>query len=344
MAMVDLKGVYRVVANGATYYYAWKGKGAPRLRGEPGSPEFVASLQEARDSRKQGDKTKLSGLIAMFRASDAWNGRGPKPIGDKTKASWTTWLDRIQKEFGELRVEQFDRPQMRPRIIKWRDKFATTPRAADMGVQVFSRLLSFGQAEGRLLNNICSGIPSIYAVDRASIIWTPDDFAKLKATASPELHQAARLAALTGLRQADLLALTWSHIGPLSIEITAGKSRRNGRKGREAIIPLYGELKSFIDALPKRALTVLVNTSGERWRSGFGSSWGAALERAGIDKHFHDLRGNAATRFYVAGYTIREIAQIMCWTEDAVEALINRYVKKDELLRDRIRRMGEHAS
>jgi len=35
---------------------------------------------------------------ARASASDAWNGRGPKPIGAKTKATWTTWLDRIQTE------------------------------------------------------------------------------------------------------------------------------------------------------------------------------------------------------------------------------------------------------
>jgi hypothetical protein len=48
MAMVNLKTVYKVTSPaGRTYYYAWKGKGAPRLPGEPGSPEFLEALQEA---------------------------------------------------------------------------------------------------------------------------------------------------------------------------------------------------------------------------------------------------------------------------------------------------------
>lgn len=344
MAMVDLEGVYKVVAKGKTYYYAWRGKGAPRLKGEPGSAEFVASLQEAQQGRKRGDKAKMSGLCAMFRASDAWNGRGPKPIGDKTKATWTTWLDRIQTEFGDLSVAQFDRPQMRPRIIKWRDRYYATPRAADTGIETLSRLLSFGRAEGLLLHNICSGIGKIYSSDRAAIIWTEADLAKLQAAASIEIYQAARLAELTGLRQGDLLKLSWRHVNDLSIEITAGKSKLNGKRGRDTLIPLYGELRAYLAALPRRAMTVLVNTDGEPWKTGFGSSWGAAIERAGVDKHFHDLRGNAATRYYRAGYSIREIAQIMVWTEDAVEELINRYVKKDELLLDRIRRMDEHTA
>lgn len=341
MAMIDLKGAYRVTAKGKVYWYAWRGPGAPRLRGEPGSLEFVADLAEAHASRKGGDKTKLSGLCAMFRASDAWNGRGPKPISAKTKASWTTWLDRIQVEFGALSIGQFDRPQMRPRIIKWRNTYASTPRAADMGIQVLSRLLSFGMAEGKLMNNLCAKLDGIYQTDRSGLIWTDADLDKLAKAkhSSPELVQAAKLAALTGLRQGDLLRLAWWHIKPHSIEIETGKS--GGRK--TTLIPLYGELRTYLEELPRRALTVLVNTEGEPWKTGFGSSWGRACKASGVGKHFHDLRGTAATRFFLGGLSEREIAQIMTWAEDDVRVLLDRYVKKDELLKDRIRRMDKNA-
>ncbi|WP_412878725.1 tyrosine-type recombinase/integrase [Brevundimonas phoenicis] len=46
--------------------------------------------------------------------------------------------------------------------------------------------------------------------------------------------------------------------------------------------------------------------------------------------HFHDLRGTAATRFYRAELTPREIADVMGWCEVRVERLIDRYVKRDE--------------
>lgn len=352
MATVDLEHAYKVTAKGKVYWYAWRGKGAPRLKGEPGSDEFLRSYVEAHAGRKGGDKAHMSGLCAKFRASDAWNGRGPKPISDKTKASWTKWLDRIQEHFGELHIKQFDRPELRPIIKRWRDSYAATPRAADMGLQVLSRLLSHGQEEGLLLHNICNGIPGIYANDRSGLIWTPADLARLaqppgeNAPPNPkEIVEAATLAALTGLRQGVLLRLGPAHRQPNSLEIRSNKGR-NGRPGRQVIIPLYAELRAFLDGLPKRrnATTYLVSSDGTPWRS-FGSSWGKACERAGINQlHFHDLRGTAATKFYGAGLTIREIAEIMGWSEDYVEALIDRYVKKDELLLDRIRRMDEHAA
>ena len=47
---VHLKGINNHTAKLAdgttkTYWYAWKG--GPRLRGEPGTPEFIASYNEA---------------------------------------------------------------------------------------------------------------------------------------------------------------------------------------------------------------------------------------------------------------------------------------------------------
>ncbi|MBP6876593.1 MAG: tyrosine-type recombinase/integrase [Phenylobacterium sp.] len=346
MATIDLEGVYRVTSKGRVYYYAWRGKGAPRLKGEPGSEEFVASLKAAHDARRGGDKARMSGLCAMFRASDPWNGRGPHAISAKTKASWTLWLDRIQEEFGELRIAQFDRPELRPIIKKWRNKFAGTPRAADMGLQVLSRLLSFGMEEGKLMNNICFGIPGIYNADRSGLIWQPADFARLAKKAGPEITEAAQLAALTGLRQSVLLRLGPAHRRANHLEIRSNKGR-NGRPGKVVLIPLYAELRDFLDALPKRrqATTYLVNTDGVPWRTGFGSSWGKACDRADIeDLHFHDLRGTAATKFYLGGLSPREIAEIMGWSEEYVQELIDRYVKKDELILDRIRRLDEHAS
>jgi integrase len=343
--MVDLKRVYKVTAKGRAYYYAWRG--GPRLTGEPGSPEFIASLKEAHDARLEPDTQRIKGLIAKFQASDAWNGRGPKPISDKTKASWKTWLTRIEEEFGALSVKQFDRPALRPIIGKWRDKYAATPRAADMGLQVLSRLLSFAQAEGLLLNNIVKGgnIERYYRNDRGALIWTAADLAKLEAAAPREIYQAAKLASLTGLRQADVLKLSWSHIQANRIELVASKSRRNGSRGRMVTVPIYPELRTYLATLPKRATTVLVNTRGLPWRTGFGSSWGDACEAAGIEElHFHDLRGTAITRFWAAGMSERVIAHIVGWTEDDVKALLDMYVRKDELIEDQIRMLSENDS
>lgn len=333
--MVDLKSVYRVTAKGRTYYYAWRGPGAPRLHAEPGSEAFIAELAAALEARGKPDATKIHGLVWTYRASDEWKG-----LADKTRKDWTLWLDRIVAHFGQLSVRQFERPSIRVDIRRWRDRYKATPRAADMGLQVLSRLLSYAVAEGRIGQNPCFGIPHIYRNDRSDVIWTADDLAKLREHASDEIVWAARLAAATGLRQGDLLRLSWTHVKGHAIEIRTGKSRER----KTTLIPVYAELRALLAEIPRRGPVILTSTDGVPWKTGFGASWGRAINRAGVDKHFHDLRGTFATFAFVAGLTVREIAEILTWSEDHVERLINRYVKRDELLLDRIRRLDEHAS
>lgn len=60
---------------------------------------------------------------------------------------------------------------------------------------------------------------------------------------------------------------------------------------------------------------------------------------ASRDLHFHDLRGTAATHFYRAGMTEREIAQILGWSESRVGKIIDRYVNRAVILKDRIKRL-----
>lgn len=331
MAMLPIKGVHVVKAKGRTYVYAWRG--GPRLESELGTPEFVKELADLSAARHTGDTTKLEGLCVALRSSDYWQ----KDISAKTRQNWTPWLDRIQTRFGKTSIAAFDRPLIKVAIRKWRDEFKATPRAADVALEVFSRLLSFGVEEGRLMSNAVAGMPRLYSSNRSMIIWTDEDMAKLEAVASPQMIWAFKLAALTGLRTSDLLKLSWGHIGPLSIEMTTGKSRHK----KTTLIPLYGALRAHLATIPKRATTVLTNEDGHSWRTGFPSSFQKAKNRAGVDKHFHDFRGTAATRMYVGGLTEREIAEIFTWSEDYVGSMIRKYVKKDELLLDRIRRLDE---
>jgi integrase len=337
MASIDLKGVHRTKAKGRYYYYAWRG--GPAMKSSPGSPAFVEELAAAHASRKQGDASKISGLCARWRSSDRWQLAPEKGgLAVTTRKNWAPWLDKIEAHFGSLRLAQFDRPAIRQDIKRWRDKWKATPRAADMGKQVLSALLSFAVDDGRLASNPCIGIKNLYVSDRSEIIWTDEDVAKLEANASDEIVWALRLACLTGLRQSDLLRLSWSHVGDLSVEITTGKSRHK----RTAIIPLYTELRTLLSAIPKRATTILTNQDGQPWKSGFGSSWNKAMVATGeADLHFHDARGSFATKAYLADFSIREIAELLAWSEDKVERIINRYVKKNALLLDRIRRLDE---
>ena len=77
---------------------------------------------------------------------------------------------------------------------------------------------------------------------------------------------------------------------------------------------------------------------------GFGSSFSDAKHAAGIadrDLHFHDSRGTAATKFNIAGLSIRVIAEILAWSEEQVERTIRRYVGRSAAIKAAIRQINE---
>jgi integrase len=209
----------------------------------------VTELAEAHAARHAPDSTRIAGLVVAYRGSVDWLER----VGAGTKKTWAPHLDSIAEHFGPLRVAQFDKPEIRPEIRVWRDLSAATPRKADTGIQVLSALLSFGVDTGRLRWNACSGMDKLYEVDRSEIIWEDEDLAKLEAVASPAVWRMARLGCLTGLRQDDLRHLTWTEVGELAIEVLTRKSRRAGRrtKRRIALVPIYDELRTFLDSIPR---------------------------------------------------------------------------------------------
>jgi integrase len=318
MVKVDLKGIAKVTAKGRTYWYAWRG--GPRLRGEPGSPEFVASYNEAIEDRRTPDTSRFQSLVTLYKASTDYTTLAPSTV-----KNWAPWLDRIADHFGDLRIAQFDRPEkIRPVIRRWRGRWADKPRTADYAMQVLSRVLAHAVEQGKIGGNPCEGIKQLYSGDRREIIWTDADIAMLKGTCSTDVAHAIDLAAHTGLRQGDLLRLSWSHVGEDAITIATGKSRHR----REAIIPLYDALRGVLASIPKRSTMILINSRGKPWK-GFATAFGRAKTAAGMkerDLHFHDLRGTAATRFYIAGLPERVIAEIMGWEEEHVKKIIRRYV------------------
>ena len=190
-------------------------------------------------------------------------------------------------------------------------------------------------------SNPCEGIKLLYSGDRSEIIWTNSDIVALKKTCSADVAHAVDLAACTGLRLSDVLRLSWSHVGEDDITFSTGKSR--GR--REAIIPLYDQLRDVLARIPKRSPTILTNQRRRPWKNnGFGTAFNRAKISAGMqdrDLHFHDLRGTAATNFYIAGLSTRVIAEILAWSEDQVDRIIRRYVARNAATKATIRQLNE---
>lgn len=338
MATIEMKGLYKVVSKGRIYWYAWRN--GPRIDAEPGTDKFLALYSEAVAERGVGDKQRFKSIAIRYRGSKDY-----RDLADSTRRNWGPWIDQIVTRFGELRTKLFERPAIRKDITRWRSEVAEKrgPRAADYGMQVLSRICAYGiDPLGEMSSNPCEGIKQVYKVNRSEIIWTDSDIAHLKKTCSKEVGIAVDLAAYTGLRVGDLIRLSWSHVGDDAIVISTGKSRHK----REAIIPLYDDLRDLLKKIPRKSPVILTSSTKRPWtRDGLSSSFADAKKLAwppaGRDLHFHDLRGTAVTKFYIGGLDVRVIAEIMAWEEDHVHKIIRRYVNRSAAIKDTIRRLNE---
>ena len=323
MTTIRLKGIASAKAKGKTYYYAWRG--GPRLRGTPGSPEFVASYNEAVSEHRAPDTSRFRSLVTLYRASGEY-----KNLANSTKEKWSPWLDRIAEHFGDLRIAQFDRPEkIRPIIRQWRNRWVDKPRTADYALQVLSRALSYAvDPLGKIAGNPAEGVKRLYAGDRSDIIWTAKDIEHFKAVCSADLANVIDLAAHTGLRRGDLLKLSWGHVEEDAIIIHTSKSRHR----REVIIPLHDDLRAILTRIPKLSATVLTNRKKPWTDSAIESAMHrtkATLGWTDRNLNFHDLRGTAATKFYVCGLSERVIAEILGWSEDNVSKIVRKYVGRN---------------
>ena len=340
MAMREVKGIHRVKdkkTGKVKYVYAWRG--GPRLDAEEGTPAFWALYDAAVRELRIPDQSRFRALVTDYKTRGNYD-----KLAASTKKQWAPWLDRIVHYFGDLSIAQFNRPEkIRPEIRVWRSKQADTPRAADTGMQVLSVVCSHGVETGKLASNPCEGIKALYSNDRSDIIWTKADLDRIRQVAPVEVMLAVDLAIATGLRRGALQRLAWSHVKDNDNCIEMPPLPGHKRTG---IIPLYAELREVLARLPRRSTTVLTNSFGRPWTDvGLGNAFMRAKAKAGIgsELHFHDLRGTAATRFYIAGLSVRVVAEILGWSEDNVEKIIRKYVGRDAATKEVIRLLDQRA-
>lgn len=351
------------------YVYAWRG-GPCILKTEGASkPKLgkaeIAAIAAAHESQKKVKADMLAGLAREWRGSPAdirtaspeWQALAPS-----TRQLWGDALGLIEDRWGTTPLAVWNDPRMVAKVVKWRDERAATPRAADIGVKVLSELLKFGKLRARVLLNVAADVPTIYrGTDRAEIIWTADDLDKAATAARkierPRALDIIRLACLTGMRRADLAALTWEEVSDHAIVRTARKKSKGRR--RRAVIPMFPALSELLEelrALPRQpgVTHVLVGARGNPWQPGSLTEAVNAIANAGHifepaqpelgmperRKHLHDCRGTFVTHLCRAGLTDEEIANIAAWSPENVARIRRTYVEDAAVVVSIAKRIG----
>ena len=221
---IDLKGIhstYAKLADGSNkiYWYAWRG--GPRLRGEPGSPDFIASYNEA---------VATAGAVARGQAcnhcSTVFQQSGDFPRCASAPARLHQ-PDQVHRTgIADFPIKALAARDTRGVFMDWRDKLALK----SVGRPIMHGRCWRAFCPGRRIAARSPSIPASGAAAsitaRASISFGRiDDEAAFLEHAPAHLHLPLLLALWTGQRQGDLLRLTWSAYDGTHIRLAAIEER-----------------------------------------------------------------------------------------------------------------------
>ena len=280
-----LNSITKKLADGTrrTYWYAWKG--GPPLRGEPGTPEFIASYNEAVARKVMPPSGKLLSVLQGYQASDEFPG-----LADSTRRGYIELIKASRKRSAISRCRRL--PTGARAASSWHGAIASPPirsRQADYAWTVLARVLSWGSTAGWSRRTPASTVVDSIA-DRARTSLDGRRRSRVSQGAPPHLHLPLLLALWTGQRQGDCCGCRGRHT-TAPHPPAASQDRRAGR------VPVGAPLKAALDAATKRRRSSSPTATASRGRRTAFALVGQGVRGAGIvGVTFNDLRGTAVTR------------------------------------------------
>lgn len=327
-----LKGINTVKAKLASgrdaIYYYHKATGT-RLKSKPGTAAFLAEIAAAEQTMHKRTDGTLSGLIRGFEKTAKW-----RKLAESTRKEYIRVLKFWEAEYGRVPLRALAQKSFRKDILAWHDEFSQDkPREADNRVTILARVLSWGAKDSDLETNVLDGFERAYSSDRSDKIWLPEHVAAFMQVANDEMKLAMAIALHTGQRQADIRKMAWSQYDGRAIRL------RQGKTGREVVVPCTAALKATLDGVKRRgALILLTKTERAFQKRYFAEQWDIAAKEAakiepGIaDLHFHDIRGTTVTMLFEAGCSVAEVASITGHTLRRAQEILDRYLSRTSVM------------
>ena len=340
MVRAKLQGVNAVrkrLADGSVRVYYYHRATGTKLRGKPGSPEFLTDYAAAEKLMLDRLAGTFDGLVRDFILSPEFETN----LRASTQREYKRMLTKAEAEFGRMPIAALDDPRVRTDFMAWRAAVARTSgnREADNRLSVISAMLTWGRANGLVMANHVAGFRRLHHVDRSELVWLPEHIEAFMSVAPIELQRALILALHTGQRQGDLLRLGWNNYDGTMITLRQGKS------GRKVELPCTRALKTMLDGIDRESTLVLTTKTGRPWQARyFKKAWADASAEAGIaDLHFHDLRGTAVTMLAEVGCTTPQIAAITGHSMTGVTGILDRYLARTRALASEAIALFENA-
>ncbi len=298
---------------------------AIRLPSDHTSADFVDAYAQCLKAVEQ-EKTalqpplvkSLKHLISLYRASPDF-----KEKSERTQKDYEIHLKFLEDNFADRPVATMPRAF----VIGLRDKLSATPRRANYVVQVISILMSFCVDLGWRTDHPALRIKKLRMGDGYKP-WELLDIQKVRRVAYDELNSVIAAALFTGLRQGDVVRLTWADIRGNVIRVKPNKTKHS--TGIELFIPIHPLFRKILDTIPRTSVVIFTTRQGRPW----GQRWlkeeiTRVVRQAGLSGlSYHGLRKTACGALADAGCTREEIKSITGQSDAMISYYIERTKRK----------------
>lgn len=328
-----------VTRHGKVNWYVWRRPGPKiRIRGEYGSPEFMAayaaaisgSAPEPRKTSKDAPDS-LAWLIARYRDSAAWTG-----LAAATRRQRENIFKHVIASSGGFPYSEI----VKSDIIAGRDKRRDTPSAANNFIAAMRGLFKWAVDADLVQKDPTEGVANVARPKTGGFhVWTEDEIAMFEARWPVGTRERLALAILlyTGVRRGDAARLGRQHVRNGVIHL------RTEKTNTPVAIPVLPALQEIIDASPTGDLAFIARLDGRPMsKEGFGNWFKDACKAAGVPGSAHGLRKAGATRAAENGATFQELNAIFGWKGSAMASLYTQTASRERLARRGIEKLSRN--
>jgi integrase/recombinase XerD len=292
----------------ARFYVRVPGRPKVRIRGVPGSEEFMAAYAAAIEGKpKARPRIAVRGsfrhLCQLYFASLDF-----RQLDVATQTWRRRTLEAISQQYGEGPVAQLEGRHVR-RIVEER---ADRPSAAKKRLRAMQALFKWALAANEVSKNPTRDVAPVRYLEKGHHTWTLDEVGAFEARhpAGTKARLAMALLLYTACRREDVVRLGPQNVRGNRVRFVQAK---NEHRNPVAIdIPLHADLSAAIEAAPSGHLNFLVTAFGKPFTPpGFGNWFRDRCDEAGL-KHCsaHGLRKATAARLAERGATPHEIMAV----------------------------------
>jgi integrase/recombinase XerD len=291
-------------------YVRLRGMPKVRIRGMPGSEEFMANYHEAL-ARKPGAQRQaraaargsLRYVCQKYFASAAF-----KALDGSTVAMRRRALEMICQKHGEKPVAMMQARHVR----QLRDELADTPPTANLRLKALRALFRWAVEADEAPHNPAHEVDIIRYVEKGFHSWSLEEIAAFedRHPIGTQARLAMAILLYTAGRREDAIRLGPQHVSGGRLRYRQAKNEH--RSPVDMDIPVHPDLQAVIDAKSSGHLTFLVSNRGRPFTpQGFSHAFRDWCNQAGLPHCTpHGLRKATAARLAERGATTHEIMAI----------------------------------